>query len=206
MTKRTLTKDSIVTAWLIAEIDSPRFRHLLTQEQSEKEVREIIQNGSPEARYELLLQARPGVQRFPWHLVAWEESEIIDRASLGQMRTCPGLNWLAFTDGTRLLSDAAAWIQKQHHRLNPHLHVKQTQQTIGRRAQIPPIIAYLPSGDAPAPVLLEGHVRAVSYFTSPATTYPLPIYLGRATSEHFLSFDNGLNFSEIRQAFTKGEV
>lgn len=199
-----LSKDVIVSSWLNAEIGSPRFSELIAKQFVGKEPRQAIEQMTPGERFKTLLRARPSLALFPWESVTWTERTIASREEWGMLRT-GGINWLAFSSGTRLVKDAAEWISEQPADLDPHLHVTGIMQAIAEGKALEPVIAYRPQ-TYPAAVLWEGHARSMAYYLSDKTEYPMRIYLGTAVDDSLENFDNGLNLVEIRQSFLKEQA
>lgn len=201
MPERAVPQSGVIAAWLAAESASPRFAHTLHE--SSEQVTQIIQEGDAAAQFDLLVAARGNqVSKFPWAKTSWREYLITTKQELGSFRTCPGLPWLAFTEGDRLVSTAARWIELQPANLDPHNHVVGVHAELSQGKQLPPIIAYTTENGVH--VLLEGHVRAMSYYLYPETAYPITILLGTPESPQDMShYDRGLNLAEIRQDFLK---
>jgi hypothetical protein len=202
-----VSQQDIVAAWLEAGSASPRFQDLLlrhvpvAQAPRQTLAAYITQLGAGE-QHALLLKARPHIALFPWDNVSWQQHTITAREELAEIRTGGGINWLAFSGGTRRLKDAAEWIIQQPAHLDPHVHVQGVMRKIAAGEPLPSPIAYQPHTDDPI-VLWEGHARSVAYYLSEHTNYPLTIFMAQPqdNSAALAQFDPGRNEAEIRQWF-----
>ncbi len=195
MLGRTVSQDVVIREWIIAEQASARFGHYLDKPEL------LSPTMHPEERLEILEKQRKGFpRRFPWHYVEWHEYSMQSKQELGEVRTCKGMAWLALTNGDRRITTAAEIIAAQNGKLDPHVHVNAIISDIEHDKHLPNMIGFLLKSDA-HPILLEGHARAVSYYMSSATTYPLTMFVATSVTNRLVEWDNGLNLREIRDNF-----
>lgn len=209
---RPVSQATIVASWLRAELDSKRFAHLITNAiKRGKATEQIILtpdlNSEEEnkTRMRLLRLARPRVIRqFPWRHVEWFELYVENRTELGSLYTPFGDTWLAFTNGERVLSKAADFIQTLAPTHDPLKHVIGIREKITHGIEPEPSILITSDRRLIQPLnILEGNVRCVSYYLYADTAYPLRMYVGISPKIARWAH-SGDTLEDIRMAFRQG--
>lgn len=157
---REITLSDMVQEFIRAELASPRFRDkYLNWLHSHHMPESDITHLSPQQRQTMLWECRPGMCRTLPVDTKWYDVELTskDWEKLLMINYEP---WVSFSHGTRRVLDSLDRLNQPRHRvLNQRVREIQQEQN---QANIPKIIL-LTNTDQSRLVIVEGHVRAITY-------------------------------------------
>ncbi len=184
---RPLTDAEVVSAFIRAELSSPRFRKNMLTHATGLGVTEVELLDSSTAdnqlnikRRNVLVHARPGIMKTLPTDVVWQEV-LFSVEEWSRIQYINDEPWVVFSDNTRLVARGAAKATQESDR-TIHQRVVEIHEKLQRGKKIEKIIL-LADPKLTKIVVVEGHVRATSYLAlDQVSMVKIPIILG--VSQH----------------------